>query len=236
MRKTLVVLTVLVLSLALVLGCAQPSPTPTPKPTPTPTPSPSPKPSPTATPTPTAPTETAAEFFKKNHVNLIIPFGPGGGTDFYGRVLAAYWPDATGGNTMIVRNIPGGGTLLGTNQAYASKLDGLTLAATPSGTSLMWPVLSKDPAVKFDLSKINWLGNIPYAPVGFAVGAKLPYKDMADLQKVSGLKFGSIEGTPSQGLALVIELFGLKDASVIIGYKAGPEAALAVARNEIQGT
>ncbi|MFH0914794.1 MAG: hypothetical protein V1849_05870, partial [Chloroflexota bacterium] len=47
---------------------------------------------------------------------------------------------------------------------------------------------------------------------------------------------GSIEGTPSQGLALVIELFGLKDASVIIGYKAGPEAALAVARNEIQGT
>ncbi len=132
--------------------------------------------------------------------------------------------------------MPGGGTLLAMNSVFASKPDGLTIAVCPLGTSLTAPTLFKDPAVKFDLGKSNWMGMIPYDPVAFAVGIKSPYKSIADLQKVSGLKFGSIEGTPSYGDALVIEFFGLKDASVIVGYKSTPDTMLAVARGEIDGT
>lgn len=180
--------------------------------------------------------ETAADFYKKNHVTLVVPFGPGGGTDFYGRVLSSYWPDATNGATAIVKNMPGGGTLLAMNSVFSSKPDGLTVAVCPSGTSLTAPALFKDPAVKFDLDKINWIGLIPYDPVAFSVGVKSPYKSVADLQGASGLKFGSIEGTPSYGDALVIEFFALKNAAVIVGYKSTPDTMLAVARGEIDGT
>ena len=33
---------------------------------------------------------TAAEFYKKNPLTIVVPFGPGGGTDFYGRTMSAF--------------------------------------------------------------------------------------------------------------------------------------------------
>ena len=50
---------------------------------------------------------TAAEFYKKNPLTIVVPFGPGGGTDFYGRTMSAFWPDVTNGAAAMVKNMPG---------------------------------------------------------------------------------------------------------------------------------
>ena len=58
------------------------------------------------------PMMSPADFYKANTVDLICVMSPGGGVDFSARIFASYWSEVTGG-TMVVRNMPGGGGLVG---------------------------------------------------------------------------------------------------------------------------
>lgn len=192
----------------------------------------------TTTTTASAPAPTgvsAADFFRSNVVSIVVPYVPGGTTDIAARVFASYWTEATGGR-MIVENKDGGGGIFGANYVYAAKPDGLTMAVGIPGAGLLSPALGQDPAVKYDLNKLNWIEATNAGEVNsLAVGPKSPYQSMGDFSKASGLKFASSSryGTTSLGAALFIELFALKDARIVTGYGGTPEAILAVAKGEV---
>src|SRR3982751_2506184 len=60
-----------------------------------------------------------AEVFKRNRINLIVSYGPGGGYDIYARVLARHMSKHIPGNPpIVVQNMPGAGSLRGTNFLY----------------------------------------------------------------------------------------------------------------------
>ena len=245
MRRFMITLMVLILGLALILGaCAKPAPppAPTPAPAPTPTPAPAPKPAPAPAPKPApapAPApkpESAEEFYAKNAVTIVCPFGAGGGTDFAARLVAAFWADAMGG-TARVKNMPGGGTVVATNFVWKAKPDGLTLEVCPFGTSLAATTLFKAEGKEFDITKFNYIGMYGDEPYTLAIGKDLPYNSVADLQKVKGLKLSTTSktGGPPLGGALALYLLGLEDGAVITGYDSTPECALAIARGEVHG-
>ena len=59
-------------------------------------------------------------------VKLIVPWGPGGGNDTVGRILAKHLNDVSPTN-YVVENRPGAGSVLGTTHVVNSTPDGRTL-------------------------------------------------------------------------------------------------------------
>ena len=237
---------VIALALVLVLGaCAKatPSPAPSPAPAPAPVPAPAPPPSPTAKPTsspsPTAapPASGAADFFKNNVVEVVVPYTAGGGTDQAARTFLAAWTEVFGG-TARVNNMPGGGTVVGTNYVYKAKPDGKTLYITTFGSALATPMLFGAQGVQFEVSKFSYFGSYADSPPVFGIDKKLPYNTLEEVKKAKGLKLGtvtSVAGMPTSGDVTVIYILGLEDAQVISGFDATPEVGLAISRGEIQG-
>src|SRR5262249_12881907 len=60
-----------------------------------------------------------AEFYQGKTISLIIPIGPGGAYDAYGRLVARHLRKHIPGSPAIVpRNMPGGGGVVASNYAY----------------------------------------------------------------------------------------------------------------------
>src|SRR5882724_4601221 len=63
--------------------------------------------------------DDVADFYKGKRVNLIVSYGPGGGYDVYARVLARHMGKFIPGQpSIVVQNMPGAGSLRGTNYLY----------------------------------------------------------------------------------------------------------------------
>ena len=55
--------------------------------------------------------QDAASFYKGKVITLLVGFNPGGGYDTYARLLAPFLEQRTGA-TVVVKNVPGGGSLV----------------------------------------------------------------------------------------------------------------------------
>ena len=63
--------------------------------------------------------ESVAEFYKGKKVTLWVGYTPGGGYDTYARTVARYMTKHIPGNPeIIVKNKPGAGSMLLTNELY----------------------------------------------------------------------------------------------------------------------
>ena len=174
-----------------------------------------------------------AEFFKKNVVTMVIGQSPGGGSDYSGRLLASYWSAATGG-AMMVKNMLGAGGVVATNYVTASKPNGLTIGHGMFGSSYLSPHLKKDPAVKFDLLKVNWLIGVFQEPWGLHVSSKSPHSTVEDFKKAKDIKCAALSPLAPGGIleALFLDLLGL-DGRIITGYKGGAAMGLAAGKGEV---
>src|SRR6185369_13859256 len=68
----------------------------------------------------------AQATYPERPVKIIVPIGPGGSYDLVGRALADALSKRTG-QTFVVENKPGAGTVVGTQAAAQSEPDGYTL-------------------------------------------------------------------------------------------------------------
>src|SRR6266567_8465664 len=111
--------------------------------------------------------QRGADFFKDKTVNYIVATAPGGGYDTYGRLVAEYMQKYLPGSTFVVKNVPGAGHLVGTNSIYASRPDGLTIGTFNTG--LVYNQLVGLEGVRFDLTKMSWLGKAGSDPRVFLI-------------------------------------------------------------------
>src|SRR5215211_6558328 len=72
----------------------------------------------------------AAQGYPDRPVRLIVPFGPGGGTDLLARVVAERAGPALG-TTLVVENRAGGGATVGIIALTQARPDGYTVAICP---------------------------------------------------------------------------------------------------------
>jgi tripartite-type tricarboxylate transporter receptor subunit TctC len=173
-----------------------------------------------------------ADYFKKKTVTYIVTTGAGGGFDFYGRLVARHMQLNLPGSTFVVRNMPGAGHIVGTNYIYHSKPNGLTLG-TFNTAMFLNQILDKK-GIKFDMSKMNYLGKLASSYQMLLISNKQPYRSMADLKK-SGKVLKMATGGPGSGRWIFSKIseraFGIK-FQLIPGYD-GPDATLAMMRGEI---
>jgi tripartite-type tricarboxylate transporter receptor subunit TctC len=176
-----------------------------------------------------------ADYFKGKTVTYIIATAAGGGYDLYGRLVAEYMQRYLPGSTFVVRNLPGAGHLVGTNTIFASRADGLTIGTFNTG--LIYNQLVGLPGIKFDLTKMSWIGKATTEPRVIVIAQQSPIKTFAALQAhkeplnfaTSGV--GSANYVESTMLASALKL----PSKILTGYN-GNDDQLAMRRGEIVGT
>ena len=68
----------------------------------------------------------AAQEYPNRQITVIVPFPAGGSTDLIARLIAEPMRQALG-QPVLVQNVPGAGSTIGTGKAIASPPDGYTL-------------------------------------------------------------------------------------------------------------
>jgi tripartite-type tricarboxylate transporter receptor subunit TctC len=75
--------------------------------------------------------ESAAQAYPQRPVRIIVPYAPGGGTDVFSRLLAAQM-EREFGQTLIIDNRAGGGSIIGTQAVANAQPDGHTIGMVDS--------------------------------------------------------------------------------------------------------
>ena len=173
-----------------------------------------------------------AADFKGKTIEFVIPFPTAGGSDVWARFFAPFLAEHLPGKpTVVVKNVPGGGSITGTNQfVQRAKPDGLSILGTSGSTQL--PYLLDDPRVRYEFKDLIPILVSPTGGVVY-VNPALGAKDARDIGKLRGkkMKYGS-QGPTSLDLVpvLAFEIMGL-DVDPVFGLARGP-GRLAFERGE----
>ncbi len=147
-----------------------------------------------------------AQNYPAKPVRIIVPFAPGGGSDFIGRFIAQRLTDSFG-KQVIVENKPGAGGVLGIEQGVKSAPDGYTLVLIASSYTVN-PAIYK---LSFDpVGDITPIIQLSQGPLLVVVRPSLPAKNLKELIALAKSKPGQINFASSgQGsvIHLATELF-----------------------------
>ena len=92
--------------------------------------------------------QALAQAYPTKPIKIIVPFGPGGFTDVVARILGVKLGESLG-QSIVIENKPGAGSMIGTDQVAKSAPDGHTLLIV-SSTHVISPWIYK---------------NVPYDPI-----------------------------------------------------------------------
>lgn len=156
----------------------------------------------------------AAQDITFDQVDLIVPYKEGGGSTIHARLYAPALEQALPGNpTILIRNIPGAGSVKGINEFHhTAKPDGSTIASLGTGTFFQY--LLEDPAVDYPLPEFNAFLTSPFGLVVY--GRKdqgLTGDSIADIEHLieNPPVYGGANATSSDLPALLsIDLLGIK--------------------------
>jgi tripartite-type tricarboxylate transporter receptor subunit TctC len=179
--------------------------------------------------------QTAEEFYRGKTITYIVSTSAGGGYDTYARLIAKHMEDHLPGTKVIIKNVAGAGHIIGTNQLYASKPDGLTIGSFNTG--LVYAQLLGQEGIRFDLSKLTWIGKAASDARVVMVSAKGPIMKFDDLRTAKEpVKFGGAgPGSASYNeIKMLIEALNL-NIEYIPGYS-GREDEMAILRGELGGS
>lgn len=94
-------------------------------------------------------------------INLIVPTPPGSASDALARALSAPWSEASG-RPVVVQNVVGAGTTIGTRKIVRSDSDGLTLGIISSNHTINPWLYKKLPYDTLaDITPIAMIGSVP---------------------------------------------------------------------------
>ncbi len=177
-----------------------------------------------------------AQNYPVKPIRIIVPFGAGGPADIYARYLAQQMLQPLG-QSMVVENRPGAGSIIGTDAVAKSTPDGYTLLLMSNTHTINESLIPKKP---FALMK----DFVPVAPINYSdlvlvVHPSVPVKTVAELVKLAkvkaqGLNYASSgNGTPYH---LAGELFkSMAGVDIVhIPHKGSGEARTSVMSGQVE--
>jgi tripartite-type tricarboxylate transporter receptor subunit TctC len=179
-----------------------------------------------------------AQAWPGKSVRIVVPFGPGGGSDIQGRLLATKFTQSTG-HTFVVDNRAGSGGLIGADIVAKSPPDGynilLTTASLASNVSL-YKKLPFDPLK--DLAPVSWVSSVPLV---LLVHPSVPVKTVHELVALAKSRTGKLNAASNgSGTTSHLSLEMFKQMAHIdathIPYKGGGPAAAAMLTGEVDFT
>jgi tripartite-type tricarboxylate transporter receptor subunit TctC len=149
----------------------------------------------------------AAQDYPTQPIKVIVSFGPGGGSDVIGRIVAQRLQEKLGQPT-VVENRSGAGGMIGNEAVANSPKDGYTLGVMTAG-QIISPVMTKVP--RYDTLKVfDSVGQIATAGLLIVTRPDSPYQDIKSLVAAAKANPGKINfASPGYGATqhLAAELF-----------------------------
>lgn len=177
-----------------------------------------------------APFSAFAETYPSKAIELIVPYGPGGGGDIAARRLATTMAENLG-VPVVVKNLPGAGGISGFTTLWRSKADGYTIGMYYAQIACTTKILSK---VQYDPMKFEVIGQFALNNSILAVPKDSPYKFVSDFKTADKkVRFCVINKTSNRtvaGLALAEEM--KIPLSLVTGYKSGASTILGIMKGE----
>jgi len=182
------------------------------------------------------------DFYRGKQLTIIVGYGPGGGYDLYGRLVARHISrHMPGAPNAVVQNMPGAGSLRAANHIYnTAPRDGTAFGIFARNVPLMG-LSGHNPAVQFDPRKFNWIGSSS----SFVDDAYLLFlrKDTKSgtieaARNMSGppLILGSTgEGSPGYDVPNLLRDILKLNFKMIAGFPDGGSVNLAADRGEVDG-
>ncbi len=173
-----------------------------------------------------------ANFYKGKTVNYIVATGPGGGYDTYARLIARFMQKHLPGSRFLVRNVPGAGHIVGANTIYAARPDGLTVGMFNTG--LIYNQLMNLPGVRFDLTKMGWVGKASDEIRVVVVSTKSGFKTIDDMMKAkTPVRFAAAGvGSAAYLDTRILDFMLPIDIQTVSGFD-GAEGELSMMRGEV---
>ena len=145
------------------------------------------------------PSLALAQDYPVKPVRVIVPFAPGGSADVFGRFIAQRLQESLG-QSFVVDNRAGGGSVIGTDAVAKAAPDGYTLLVMSNTHTVNESLITTKPFVLMR-------DFVPVAPINasdlvLVTKADLPVKTLADLIKMAKAKPGAMSyassgpGTP----------------------------------------
>ena len=177
---------------------------------------------------------TAQPSWPTKPVRIVIPFGVGGGSDVWARMLAqdlsTRW-----GQQVIVDNKAGGDTVIAASEVQRAAPDGHTLLMTINTTLTLTPhMMAKVP---YDpTNDFTYIGQLTEVPLIVMVGQEVPVKTWGEFVQYARTRPGQLN---AGGAATVTQLLteqlsreaGIKTTWVM--YKSGAEVTRALLSQEV---
>ena len=150
----------------------------------------------------------AAQNYPVRTIRLIVPFSPGGGTDFFARLVAGKLTQVLG-QQVVVDNRAGAGGIIGTDLVAKAAPDGYTLLMGHTGTLAINPSLYAkvpyDPVRDFAPVSL-----VAISPLVLVTNPSVPAKNVKELVALAKRRPGQItyaSGGSGTGTHLSAELF-----------------------------
>ena len=177
----------------------------------------------------------AADFYQGKQITIIVGFTAGGTYDATARLFARYLGKHLAGNpTVIVRNMPGAGSLIAGMYLYnTAPKDGTTLGIIGGGTVLE-PLLG-NPQARYDARRFAWIGGRSRDNFLCLVWHTVPVSSIEDV-----IKRETVVGATGPGSRTLTYPKALNDLigtkfKIVSGYPGGNEITLALEKGEVEG-
>ena len=179
--------------------------------------------------------QDVADFYSGRTVTILVGSGAGGATDISGRVIGRFIQKYIPGEpTVIVSNMPGGGSVTMSNHVYRSApKDGTVLGY--SLPAIITAQLMEPNRAKYDGRELAWIGSaLKYTGI-ISVLSTAPATNIEEAKQTEVVIGTTGRGSPAfQFPALAQALLGLK-FKLITGYESSNHIALAMEREEVHG-
>ena len=149
----------------------------------------------------------AAQQYPSQTIHLIVPFGPGGGSDIVGRIVGQALQEKLG-QPVVVENRPGAGGTIGNEVISRAPNDGYTLGVMTAGQIIQAVMLK---SLKYDTrTAFDPIAQVATAGLLMVTRPDFPASSVAELVALARQKPGKIVfGSPGFGATqhLAAELF-----------------------------
>ena len=175
--------------------------------------------------------QSVADFYRGKTLRMLVGYGPGGGYDIYGRLVAEFLPRHLPGNpTIIAQNMPGAGSFVAAKYMYeVAPKDGTafaSLAQTLALDSLM-------NTGKIDMAKMPYIGRVV---TNVDTGVALPKTGLKSFEDVRAKQYNvgaSGGGSTTVLFPTALTKYAGAKFKLVRGYSGTADILLAMERGEV---